>query len=68
MTNFGHVLKDRKLATSDRQTKSDHWYENFGHFLVTNISFSTSDNWLENRHILKGWHYRKQWNNLSLTF
>ena len=24
MTNFGHVIKDRKLATSDRQTKSGH--------------------------------------------
>ena len=24
MTYFGHVIKDRKLATSDRQTKSGH--------------------------------------------
>ena len=31
MTNFGHVIKDRKLATSDRQTKSGHWYVDFGH-------------------------------------
>ena len=32
MTNFGHVRKDRKLATSDRQTKIGHWYADFGHF------------------------------------
>ena len=24
MTNLDHVIKDRKLATSDRQTKSGH--------------------------------------------
>ena len=43
MTNFGRVIKDRKLATNDRQTKSGHWYADFGHFFVTNLSFSTSE-------------------------
>ena len=42
MTNFGRVIKDRKLATNDPQTKSGDWYVDFGHFLVTNLSFSTS--------------------------
>ena len=42
MTNFGRIIKDRKLATSDPQTKSGHCYADFGHFLVTNLSFSTS--------------------------
>ncbi len=43
MTNFGHINNDCKLATSDRQTKSGHLYVDFGHFLVTNLSFCTSD-------------------------
>ena len=42
MANFGYAIKDRKLATSDCQTKSGHWYADFGLFLVTNLSFSTS--------------------------
>ena len=45
MTNFGHVIKDRKLATNDRETKSGHWYADFGHFFITNLSFSTSEKW-----------------------
>ena len=42
MTNFGRVIKDHKLSTRDRQTKSviDMWILVI--FLVTNLSFSTS--------------------------
>ena len=38
MTNFGRVIKDRKLVTNDRQTKSGHWHADFGHFFCHLIS------------------------------
>ena len=30
---FGRVIRDRKLATSDRRIKNGHLYADFGHFL-----------------------------------
>ena len=32
MTNFGRVIKDRKLATNEHQTKSGHWYVDLDNF------------------------------------
>ena len=40
---FCRVIRDRKLATIDRQIKSGHLYANFGHFFVTYLSLCTSE-------------------------
>ena len=42
---FGRMIRDQKLAISDCQIKSGHLYADFDHFLVTYLSFCTSDTW-----------------------
>ena len=39
---FGCMIRDRELATSDRQIKSGHLYVYFGNLFVTYLSFCTS--------------------------
>ena len=55
MTNFGHIIKDHKLATNDRQTKSGHWYADLVICFVTNLSFSTSDHKSQQNNFLSYW-------------
>ena len=39
---FCHVIRDRKLATSDRQIKSGNLYADYGHLFFTYLSFCTT--------------------------